>query len=131
MKRLLIPVAIALVAICASLSCLSAKARDSALLPAVRTAWPAVRADVQLGIDEAKLDDTVAVQQAVDGLQVALDQGNVVQLGLAPWPVLEVYGERGIAARVSHGQVSSLVAPSLLERLHNFGLALAKFQVTQ
>lgn len=106
-------------------SCLSQRARDSALLPAMKLAWNGVRADLERGIDDAVEDGDLVDEAALDILVVqlseALNSGSRGQLNIIPWAsTLLPYAERGIQDRIDDGEMSEMVAESLRERLRNF-----------
>lgn len=119
---------LALAALC-TFGCLAVKARENALLPAMRTAWVGVRGNIELGIQDAHLDDPSAPLAAVGALDSALTAGDELRLSVAPWELLEPYGQRGIDSKLTRGDVTEPVATSLRERLRQFGRALSKFKV--
>lgn len=123
--------ALMLVVALATLGCVSTKGRELSLLPAIRTAWPAVQSDLAVGIDDAAAggQDVSAVRVAVVDLDEAIVNGDALFVANVPWAVLEPYGERGVQVKVTNGTISPLVAPSLLERLHKFGEAIAKMRL--
>ena len=111
--------------VAATPSCLSQRARDEALLPAMNLAWTGVRADLERGLDDAVEDgdlvDRASLDLLVVQLEEALDSGSRGQLLLVPWAsTLLPYAERGIQDRIDDGQMSDMVAESLRERLRNF-----------
>jgi hypothetical protein len=93
-------------------SCLTPKAEDSVLLPAMVSAWPGVRTDIEASGDS----DLHTLNEFED----ALFEGNKPYLRLVNWTPFDVMAQRGI---VSYGY-SQGVTQSLLERLDNFGEAL-------
>lgn len=88
----------------------------SALWPAVKSAWPAVRADVvRGGADPSMFDPLIDTENAI-GLVSAMPT----------WPAMDASAKVGIQARVAGGEISLGVAQSILERLSNFGIALSQ-----
>lgn len=137
MKNLL---TVALVALMAT-SCLSAKARDEALLPAASLAWgnsdAGVRSDLERGIADAVEDGDLLDSSVLDALVLQLDEvlglgGSRVLLRQIPWePTLRSYAARGIQDRVDDGEISQPIADlSYTERLNQFSLAFAQLLVT-
>lgn len=105
--------------------CLSAKAKESAVLPAARGAWVGVRADVELGIEHAPDASINDVGPAVAQLDSALASGLRAELMLVRWQVIEPYAVRGVQWRVASGEISEMVATSFYQRIVNFSDALA------
>lgn len=132
MKNLLL---MAFLVVASTTSCLSQRARDQALLPAMSLAWVGVRADLERGLADAVEDGDLLDQAPLDGLvaqlDAALDSGSRAQLVLIPWEsTLLPYAERGIQDRIDDGEMSDLVAESLRERLRNFTAGFGKLIVT-
>lgn len=114
--------------------CMSTKARDEGLLPATRMAWTGVRADIELGIDDAVAAGVTfsapLLREYIARIDQGLESGNRADFTLVSWESLEPYAQRGIKVRVTKQEISPLLVPSFQERLRNFGWALAKLQQT-
>lgn len=132
MNRLIAP--LALVAVLLS-SCIGTKARNDALLPAVRTAWPEVRVDFERGVADGLNDADITAEQAAtirneaDLLDLALTAGDRVKLinvlystEIRPW------ASRGISAALDAGEIGPNGALLLSERLSNFSAAILVLQ---
>ena len=123
-----------LIVACLSASCISAKARDEALLPAAQLAWTGVRSDLERGIADAVEDGDLADSSVLDALVLHLDEvlalgGSRVLLRQIPWdPTLRAYAARGIQDCVDDGEM--IADPSYTERLERFSQAFEQLLVT-
>lgn len=104
-------------------SCLGTRARDDVMMPAVQMAWVGVHADLDRGI--AIKGDTAA-SASVQALDEAITTGNRLMVSSVSWDKLEPFGQAGINDYVAKQEIDELVALSLRERLHNFGVSLLK-----
>lgn len=117
----------------ALVSCSGLSARQEALLPALRLAWPSVEADVRTGIEESvlalRLVPPAAEDQraSVSRLADALAAGNPAAVASVAWAPLAESAEFGITRRIARNEISTGVAGSLRERLRNFGEGLTVF----
>jgi hypothetical protein len=100
-------------------ACTGLTARQKVLLPAMQSAWPAVKADLERGVP-VRTDDIAA-------FDVALTAGDVAAIRLVPWQLLDESAQAGIAVRVTAGTITEGVAGSLRERLKNFREAVLAF----
>ena len=132
--RLLALSSLFLLAGCAGLA--GDSARERALLPALRSAWPGVAADVQRGVNDG-LDDGDLTAAASDALVASGDHlGASLSSTLeeaktvtgAEWPVLHPWAARGVIDRVDDGEVGPGVAVSLNERILQFDAAIDALQ---
>ena len=121
MNKLLLLVLMAL-----SSSCVS-RAQENVLLPAMRTAWTGIYEDIQRGIDDVSEGDNVNL---IDIVFLASTMNDLVTsdqpFAHMPWEsaILPI-AARGIEARVASGEMHTLVAESLRERLRKFTEAFA------
>lgn len=128
MRNLFMSLGLLVLAACSGLS-----ARQEALLPAMRLAWPGVETDVRNGLYEAALDqslesfDSAMKRLELDRLGEGLAEGNPAVIGSVAWSPLEEIGNFGLTQRVSRNEISAGVADSLRERLRNFGEGLTVF----
>lgn len=108
--------------------------RNEVLLPAVTAAWgtpeAGVMSDILWGVDNAtqagELQDASTVLEHVDRMSSAIAQGDRFALATIPWPMLRMYAERGIDARVSSGSMVEQSAIFLRRRLTSFDEAFRK-----
>lgn len=113
-------------------ACATSRAQDSALLPAMRMAWPGVAENVSDGITAALQAGTITEPQAEQeraALQLfgsALEfREKVLVFGLvARWPSVKTRAESGIMAALAAARIGPGVAGSLRERLAKFEEAL-------
>lgn len=113
-------------------ACAGVKARDKVLLPAVATAWTPVKADIQVGMADAKTagelpDSEEAILNTriadYDAALKAKDRTAMLVLR-GGWAQLKSYAGRGVTARVKKGEISAGVAQSFFERHTRFEEAL-------
>lgn len=140
MKNLLLVALVATVSSCGLLGRAREQAVEHALEPAVVLAWgepgatSGVRSDVVRGIADAVEDGDLVDSSVLDAFVLQMDAaladgGQRSALRVIPWDQLRPYGERGIQDRVDDGEIDPLIAPSLLERLSNFSLAISELVV--
>lgn len=114
-------------------ACTGLSARQEALLPALRLAWPGVETDVRSGIEESALSNrlpppAIEVQRsALARLGQALAAGDPPTLATVDWTALSDSANHGLNQRVARGEISLGVSGSLRERLRNFGEGLSVF----
>lgn len=111
-------------------------ARERALLPALRSAWPGVAADVKRGINDG-IDDGDLSKAAAD---VLFESGDHLGQSLSTtikeakevtgveWPVLHPWAARGVIDRVDDNEIGTGVAASLNERIIQFDAAIDALQ---
>lgn len=100
-------------------ACWGLSARQEALLPAIRSSWPGVKADLERGVP--RLDAEIAA------LDAAIGEGSPSSVRAVEWPRLAASAIAGAAARVERGEISVGVAASLGERVASFGESLSTF----
>ena len=72
-------------------SCVGAKARSEALLPALQQTWPNVRADYEVGVGDGLADGDIGEAERsvliglADDLGAALGKGDRLGATLVPW----------------------------------------------
>jgi len=116
-------------------SCIGTRARNDALMPAVRMAWPEVRVDfdrgVADGINDGDLTEMAAIglRSEADRLNNAITSGDRIALinvlydtEIRPW------AGRGITAALDAGEIGPNGALLLQERLGNFSAAILVLQ---
>ncbi len=103
-------------------SCLAARVEDKTLLPAVQSAWPGVRADIEMDPAEAVSDADLAFATA------AIVAGDRTGIRAIAWAPMDASASAGIAFRVSSGEIGAGVAQSLNERLIQFRSAILELQ---
>lgn len=108
LHRLYMSAALALAA------CAGITARQDVLLPAIKGAWPQVRAEAVLGGPSATIEPVAAAADA------ALATGDKAQIAAVRWSVLQAAAQAGVATKVTSGEVSAGVAESLRERQRQF-----------
>lgn len=132
MNRLIAPLALVAVLLA---SCIGTRARNDALLPAVRMAWPEVRVDFDRGVADGLADGdltemgAITLRSEADRLDLALTSGDRVMLintlydsEVRPW------ASRGIQAALDAGDIGPNGAMLLTERLANFSAAILVLQ---
>lgn len=132
MNRLIAPLALVAVLLA---SCIGTRARNDALLPAVRVAWPEVRVDFDRGVADGIADgdlteiEAITLRSEADRLDLALTAGDRVKLTnvlydseIRPW------ASRGITAALDAGDLGPNGAMLLTERLSNFSAAILVLQ---
>jgi hypothetical protein len=111
-------------------------ARERALLPALRSAWPGVEADVQRGVNDG-LDDGDLTGSASDALMASADRlekslsatiEEAKSVTGKEWPALHPWAARGVMDRVDDGEIGAGVAASLNERIVQFDAAIDALQ---
>jgi hypothetical protein len=115
-------VGVVLAAYLALLACAGVAARQHTLLPAMKSAWPGVAADVERGAALAAVD----VVAEVGSVTIALESGHRGHLLVVDWPRLRQLALDGINARAIAGEIGPGVASSLRERLRLFDEAWFK-----
>ena len=107
-------------------------ARERALLPALRSAWPGVEADVQRGVNDG-LDDGDLKGEAANALVASSDRleaslstnlDDARTVTSIEWPLIHPYALRGVLDRVDDGDIGAGVAASLNERITQFDAAI-------
>jgi hypothetical protein len=102
-------------------ACAGIRARDMALLPAVKTAWTSVQQDVLRGDPELVVE--------VADLTAAFDSGDRVQIAIVAGRTIDTLleaAQSGIDARLVAGEIGLGVAASLRERLRLFEESIEK-----
>ncbi len=105
-------------------SCAASRTIDLTLIPAVQSAWPNVRADLELGLEVGEIPENSALAGKLLTLDNAIQTGNGHVLRANDWPSLEVWAVRGVLERIHRGELSEGVATSLYERILRFGEAM-------
>lgn len=103
-------------------SCLATRVENKTLLPAVQSAWPGVRDDIQM--DPVEAVSAATIQSA----SLAIAEGDKTGIRAIFWAPMDAAASDGIAFRLSSGQISPGVAVSLIERLVKFRAAILELQ---
>lgn len=93
-------------------SCVGHRARTNVLLPAMRQAWPGVRAD-------AEQSPTLNDHLVLDEFEASLNEGAALAV-FTQWPMIQFHALEGINHRVESGSIGEGVAASLRERVRQF-----------
>jgi len=114
-----------------AMGCAGNKARDEAGFRALKVAWPAVKAEVDYGVNLMEANglppsEVAIARQAVVEFSGAVERGDRGAILVAAWLTLQGTAEYGIRARAASGEIGPGVADSLLERLNQFGLLIRK-----
>lgn len=116
-------------------SCLTPVATEEALLPAARAAWPNVRMDYELGVNDGVADGDLTPEAAdalmglADELDAGLADGTRAALVLVPWSAsMAQWVTRGIASEVDEGRLGPNGAQILYQRASNFTAVLLTLQ---
>lgn len=132
MNRLFAPLALVCVLLA---SCVGTRARNDALLPAARMAWPQVRVDFDRGVADGLADGDLSPAQAdvarteADALGSALSSGDRVALISVLYDSeIRPLASRGISAALGAGEIGPNGALLLMERLTNFSAAILVLQ---
>lgn len=132
MNRLIAPLALVCVLLA---SCIGTRARNDALLPAVRTAWPEVRVDFERGVADGINDGDLTDMEAIglraeaDRLDVAITAGDRIKLiNVLYTTEIQPWAGRGITAALDAGEIGPNGALLLQERLSNFSAAILVLQ---
>ena len=113
MKSLLVALLVG-VAVLVGVGCAGQQAREHVLLPAMKQAWPGIKADAKRGGAE---------ERVLKQFESALLQGDRLAVS-ARWPGIATSAQEGIDVRVEAGEISEGVAKSLRERVRKFGNAV-------
>jgi hypothetical protein len=97
------------------------QARTQALAPVVKSTWPAVKQDVDLGIQSDQLEQSLA--PAVVAFDTSVTAGHP---DLQVWLVLAPEADHGVTQRVRTGEISPGVGESRRERIKQFDAAVRK-----
>lgn len=119
MIRLVLPMLLALLVA----SCTANRVQDRTLLPAVQSAWPGVREEIEAAPPAVEVS---AVE--LDLVEERLMSGQRVRIRQIEWLPLEVAAQAGIEQQILDGVISEGVALSLRERLDRFRDALLELQ---
>lgn len=104
-----------------AMSCSTTRVENATLVPAVQSAWPGVRYD----IEQAPTQPQPGV---LDAVEFAIEGGNRSLIRAINWPDLQVLALSGIDAQLNDGRISAGVALSLIERVGRFRDGLEKLQ---
>jgi len=108
-------------------ACTVTQAREEALLPAMRSSWPAIEESIVRGAEGSEggpiIEEGILLFQG----ELAKEGGPTVDL-LPTWLVLKPYSEADIAARTQAGEIGVGVAASMIERLANFEESVTKMR---
>lgn len=108
-------------------ACAGITARDEALLPTLRDAWPHVSAEVALGAASAPPEQRTAITAQQEAADQAFAAADKVRIRSVQWPVLQSAAAAGVAGEVASGRVSPGVAESLTERQRVFFAGVTKY----
>lgn len=116
-------------------SCIGARTRDNALLPAARVAWPEVRVDFESGLTDAAIkgdltsEEVGSLRAMADSLGAALESGDRTALKAVPWAIaLAPWATRGISSDVAAGRLGPNSAQILYQRVANFTAVILTLQ---
>ena len=113
-------------------SCAGQAARENVLLPAMRMAWPEVRADVDvgaplLGLDGSGANLTAIALREADELGAALGAEDAIAAAAGvEWPFVETAALAGIDERVRLGRLGQGGKENRVEQVRQFGARLAQ-----
>lgn len=132
MNRLIAPLALVAVLLA---SCIGTRARNDALMPAVRMAWPEVRVDFDRGVADGLADGdltemaAISLRSEADMLTDALEAGDRFKLYNVLYTTeIQPWASRGIQAALDAGDLGPNGAMLLTERLSNFSAAILVLQ---
>ena len=132
MNRLIAPLALVAVLLA---SCIGTRARNDALMPAVRMAWPEVRVDFDRGVADGIADgdltemEAISLRSEADMLTDALEAGDRFKLYNVLYTTeIQPWASRGITAALEAGDLGPNGAMLLTERLTNFSAAILVLQ---
>jgi hypothetical protein len=114
------------------LGCFGSMARDNVLVPAMALAFDGVEKSVHAGIADAVATNDIHPETAaillseMDRLHGAIAAGNREALRGIDWPSLNAYATRGVAARVTKGELGVNGAKLHLRRVAKFNEAYFK-----
>ncbi len=114
--KLLIP----LLVILSMTSCLTTRAENSALIPAIVQAWPAVRTDV--------MEADAPPMAAVESMDAAVEAGTKTMLRQVPWDLLRDAAQEGITNQLLAGTIGPNGANLLSEQLSQMDAAMLQLQ---
>jgi len=103
------------------------KARDEALLPALRASAIGLQSDADAGVAQLPPEGVADGASQVDAFFLALRSDPVPEDILTLWLPVAGYCELGFVARVEAGSIGPGVAASLRERVERFSEGLAKY----
>jgi hypothetical protein len=101
-------------------SCVSTRVENSTLIPAIVTAWPAVRADI-MEATEPPIATIAVMDQAVEAESKPL-------LRQVPWGILKSAATEGIQNQLEAETIGVNGAILLLEQLEQFDAAMLQLQ---
>lgn len=134
MKTIAIACALALAVLLPLSSCIGPKVDRAALFTPARDAWPDVRSDLELGLEDGREDGELSQEAAgvlraqADDLGKALEATDRSALRKVPWPALRPWSSRGIDVRLERGEIGPGVATSFREHLANFDQILQRLR---
>ena len=111
---------VAITGLLLSTNCAGIKVRESALIPAMQTAWPAVSASV------SRASQTAATAKLLKAMTDALDAQDRFAAKAVNWPLLKSFAMIGISIRLKAKEIGPGVAESLRERVRVFDLSYRK-----
>ena len=112
--------------------CFGSMARNHVLMPSMALAFDGVEKSVHAGIADAVATNDVHTETAaillseMERLHVAIASGDREQLRGVDWPSLNAYATRGVAARVTKGEIGVNGAKLFLRRIAKFNEAYFK-----
>ena len=104
-------------------ACAGVKAREHILWPSVKSTWPPVKEDIELGLQGSSASPSV--MQAMNQIEGAVRADDYTLLKGANYFVLEPLARSGVRERVTRG-MSEGVAASLDERNTQFSAAMTE-----
>ncbi len=101
-------------------SCLTTRAENSALIPAIVQAWPAVRTDV--------MEADAPPMAAVEAMDAAVENKSKALLRQVPWGILKSAADEGILNQFLAGTIGPNGANLLSEQLRQMDAAMLQLQ---
>lgn len=138
--KYLIGIAVVIVALLAmqfsNCGCSSTRVSTETNLRTAKMAWPAVRIDLEVGLDAAlesgglTIESRDSLQGEVALISGALNAGHNDKVAFAFWPTLRPYALMGIDAQLNNEppEISEGVAESLREQVKQFTAVMLKLQ---
>lgn len=110
-----------------SSACIGARTKQASQFPAAKLAWPGVQGDFARGLQDGLEDGEIAqfdvdnLSKLGDQLGGALETQDLGALRFIPWSkAMRPWADRGIADKVSDGEIGPTVATELTERVVQF-----------
>jgi hypothetical protein len=115
-------------------SCAARRSQTANLLPAARSAWPAVEEDYARGVSAGVRDQIIEPQVGDDlrdfgiAFEDMLDREDIESIREVPTKTIERWALHGIADQVVADEITPGVAASLIEQVAKFTEVLQRIQ---